>query len=258
MSKKIIALALTLICIATVFTACQQKFDMYKINGIDIAVVTDADGKAIVDESNRIAAIVTDREGEIVTYENKEPQTYWVTVQNSFVVDNTVYTPVYLMEGLSGWEFNALGGLEKKKTNGKCKIECAIILEEDYMDKSLDDYLKKRDERNAEALALYEKEGYKVTVEKKTVEVTEKKIPMVYYTEIIYNSDGSIANYSESLFFQHGGTDKYSIQYKSADGVGLDKDFDFIEFVNNNFELREIEEEDTAAATPTEAPTQAK
>ncbi len=258
MSKKIIAIALALVSVATVFTACQKKLDIYKISGVDVAVVTNEDGKAIVDESNRIAAIVTDREGEIVTYENKEPQTYWATVQNSFVADHTLYTPVYVMAGLDGWEFNAIGGMEKKKTNGQCKIECAIIIEEEYMDKSLEDYLKMRDERNAQALVLYEKEGYKVTVEKKAVELTEKKIPMVYYTEIIYNSDGSIANYSESLYFQYGGTDKYSIQYKSAEGVGLDKDFNFIEFVNNNFKLREIKEEDKTATTPTEAPTQAK
>ncbi len=258
MSKKIIALALTLICIATVFTACQQKLDLYKINGVDVAVVTDADGKAIVDESNRIAAIVTDREGEVQTHLNGEPQTYWATVQNSFVADHTLYASNYVMEGLDGWEFNAIGGMEKKKTNGQCKIQCAMVIEEGYVDKSLDEYLKMRDDRNAEALALYEKEGYKVTVEKKAVELTEKKIPMIHYTEIIYNKDGSIANYSESLYFEYKGTEKYNIHFTSTNGVGLDKDFNFIEFVNTNFHLREIKEEDTTATTPTEAPTQAK
>ena len=257
MSKKIIAVAIALVCVATAFTACQKKLDMYKINGIEVPVMTDADGKALIDESNRIAVIVTDREGEIVTYENKEPQTYWATVKNSYVVDNTLYGSIYAMEGIDGWEFNTVGGLEKKRTSGKCKIQCAQIAEKDYMDKDLEEYLEMRDERNETAMTVFENEGYKVSVEKRNVELTKDKVPMVYYKEIIYNNDGSIANYSETLYFQYEGTDKYSVQYTSAEGKGLDKDFNFIDFVDNNFTLREIEEE-SSTETPTEAPTEAK
>lgn len=250
MSKKIIAVALALVCIATVFTACQQKLDIYQINGNDIAVVTNEDGKIVINDENKLCAIVTDREGEIVTYENKEPQTYWIQLDNSFVADNTVYTPVYTMKGLSGWEFNVIGSMEKKKTNGQCQISCSLIIANGYEDKNLDEYLKYRDELNVEAKALYEKEGYKISVEKKTVEVTADKIPMVYYKEIIYNSDGSYANYSESLYFQYGKTtDKYCIQYKSSDGVGVDEKFNFIDFVNNNFTLRPEKEETTVPTT---------
>ena len=54
MSKKIIALALVLVTVATVFTACQKKLDMYKINGVDVPVMTNEDGKAVIDEDNRM------------------------------------------------------------------------------------------------------------------------------------------------------------------------------------------------------------
>ncbi len=245
MSKKIIALALALVCIATVFTACQQKLDIYKIGGNDVAVVTNADGKVVIDDENRLCAIVTDRQGEIVTYENKEPQTYWIQLDNSFVADNTVYTPVFVMNGIDGWDFNVLGALEKKKTSGQCQISCALIMAQGYEDKNLDEYLEYRDELNVEAKALYEKEGYKISVEKKAVEATADKIPMIYYKEIIYNPDGTYANYSESVYFQYGKTtDKYCLQYKSANGVGIDDNFNFLEFVDNNFTVRPEKEEE--------------
>ena len=244
MSKKIIALALVLVTVATVFTASQKKLDMYKINGVDVPVMTNEDGKAVIDEDNRICAIVTDREGEVVTYENKEPQTHWITVENSYVVDDTVYTPVFSMKCLDGWEFNVIGGMEKKRTDGKCKIECAAVIEKDYMDSSLDEYLEAKDERNVTAMAEFEKAGYKISVEKKLVEATVDKIPMVHYKEVIYNSDGSIANYSESLYFQQGESNKYVIHYTSREGVGHKDDFNFIEFVNSNVTIRPEEKED--------------
>lgn len=244
MSKKIIAVALALVCIATVFTACQQKLDIYKIGGNDVAVLTNADGNVVIDDENRLCAIVTDRQGEIVTYENKEPQTYWITLENSFVADNTVYTPVFVMKGLDGWEFNAIGSMDKKKTSGQCQITCSLIMAKGYEDKSLDEYLAYRDELNLEAKALYEKENYKISVEKKAVEATADKIPMIYYKEIIYNPDGTYANYSESVYFQYGKTtDKYCVQYKSANGVGHDDNFNFLEFVDNNFTVRPEKEE---------------
>lgn len=254
MSKKIIAVALALVCIATVFTACQQKKDIYKINGVDVAVVTNEEGKAIVDDENRICAIVTDRNGEVVTYENKEPQTYWVTVKNSFVADNTVYTPVFYMNGIDGWDFNSLGALEKKKSDKKCTIGCSLVMVEGYEDKTLDEYLAYRDELNLQAKAVYENEGYKVSVEKKVVETTTNKIPMIYYKEVITNPDGTIGNYSESVYFQYGKTtDKYCLQYKSMEGVGYNESFNFLEFVDNNFTIRPEKEE-----TSTEAASEAK
>lgn len=251
MSKKIIALALAVVSVATIFTACRHKVDLYKINGVEVAVVTDEDDKAVVDEHNRIAAVVTDRNGEVVTFGNGEPQTYWLTVQNSFVADNTVYTKVYTMEGLDGWEFDTIGNMVKKKTNNQCKIQCGMVIEKEYMDKSLEDYLKMRDERNAQAKVLYENEGYKVSVEKRVVEATEDKIPMIYYKEIIYNSDGSIANYSESLYFEYGKTDKYNIHYTCASGVGFDKDFNFLSFVNGHVKIREYEDNEASSTEPT-------
>ncbi len=256
MSKKIIALSLVLVIAATVFTACQKKPDIYKINGVDVPVMTNEDGKAIVGDDNRICAIVTDREGEIVTYENKEPQTYWLTVKNSFVVDDTVYTPVFAMKGLDGWEFNAIGNMEKKKTDGKCRIHCALVAEKDYLDSSLDEYLKMLDDRSILAKEEYEKSGYKVSVEKRPVEATADKIPMVYYKEVIFNADGSIANYSECLYFQYGEKDKYVIRYTSEEGVGHKDDFNFLEFVNSNITIRPEPVEETSTEKVEESSTE--
>ena len=259
MSKKIIAVALALVCIATVFTACQQKLDIYKVGGKDVAVMTDVDGNVVIDEKNRLCAIVTDREGEIITFENKEPQTYWIVIDSNFIADNTVYTKQFIMKGLKGWEFTAIGSMQKNKTNGQCQISCSLVMAEGFEDKTLDEYLAYRDNLNLEAKALYESQNYKVTVEKKAVEVTADNIPMIYYKETIENPDGTYANYSESVYFQYGTTtDKYCLQYKSANGVGLDEDFDFIEFVNNNFTVRPEIKDETTSESATEPTSEAK
>lgn len=237
MSKKIIALALVLVLVATVFTACGEKYRVEKIAGNEHAVMTDEEGNVVIDPDKGVQAIVTDKDGEIVTYENKEPQTYWVSIPNYFVADGVLHSSLYSMKAIDGWDMSDYGIMEKKGTEGKCEVHCAAVIEKGYEDASLLDWLLVRDERNAQAKPLYEAEGYKVTVEKTNVTVTNKDLPMVHYKEVIYNPDGSLANYSECLYFQLGSSDKYVIQYSCKDGVGYDEDFDFIGFVDTNFTL---------------------
>ncbi len=235
MSKKIIALALVLVLVATVFTACGEKYRVEKIAGNEHAVMTDEEGNVVIDPDKGVQAIVTDRDGEIVTYENKEPQTYWVSIPNYFVADGVYHSSIYTMKTIDGWDMLDSGIMEKKDSEGKCTIKCSAVIEKDYEEASLLDWLVLRDKRNAEAKPLYEEKGYKVTVEKK--EVTVSGTAMVHYKEVIYNPDGSLANYSETLYFQLGSYDKYSIQYSSQEGVGYNDKFDFIDFVDNNFAI---------------------
>lgn len=237
MSKKIIAVALAIVMIAVMFTACSKKLRVEKIQGKDHAVMTDKDGNVIVDENNRVQAIVTDNAGEVVTFENGEPQTYWVPITNYFVADGKLYTPIYTLASIKGWEMNASGAMEKDGSEGKCKITVAKVLTKDYEDATLDEYLKFKEEQDKAATPEFEKQGYKISYTKETVSLTEDNIQMISYKVIIYNKDGSIANYAETLFFQLNRSDKYSIHYASESGVGYDEKFDFRAFINENFDL---------------------
>ena len=70
MNKKILAVALAILFIATAFTACKTKLDMTEINGTEFPLLTDKNGETIINEDNQVAVIVTDRDGEVITYEN--------------------------------------------------------------------------------------------------------------------------------------------------------------------------------------------
>ncbi len=237
MSKKIIAVALAIVTIAVMFTACNKKLRVEKIQGKEHAVMTDKDGSVIVDANNKVQAIVTDNAGEVVTFENGEPQTYWVPITNYFVADGKLYTSVYTLTSVKGWQMNDSGVMEKDGSEGKCTIKVAKVLTKDYEDKTLEEFLEFKEKQDVAARPEYEKQGYTISYTKETVSLTEKNIKMTSYKVIIYNKDGSIANYAETLYFQLGRTDKYSIHYSSADGVGYDEKFDFRAFVNENFEL---------------------
>ena len=237
MSKKIIAVALAIVMIAVMFTACSKKLRVEKIEGKEHAVMTDKDGNVVVDASNRVQAIVTDRAGEIVTYEGGEPQTYWVPIQNYFVADGKLYTGMCVLSSVKGWEMAEAGVMEKKDTDGKCTITVSIMIEKDYEDASLEEWLAHNRETEKELAIALKENGYSVEASEEKVTLTDRDINMILRKAVIYNPDGSIANYSESLFFQLGASQKYSIQYKCVDGVGYDESFDFIDFVDNNFKL---------------------
>ena len=237
MSKKIIAVALAIVMIAVMFTACSKKLRVEKIEGKEHAVMTDKDGNVVVDASNRVQAIVTDRAGEIVTYEGGEPQTYWVPIQNYFVADGKLYTGMCVLSSVKGWEMAEAGVMEKKDTDGKCTITVSIMIEKDYEDASLEEWLAHNRETEKELAIALKENGYSVEASEEKVTLTENNIDMILCKAVIYNPDGSIANYSETFYFQVEGNKKYSIQYKCADGVGYESNFVFTDFVNHNFNV---------------------
>ena len=112
-----------------------------------------------------------------------------------------------------------------------------LEIEKDYEDASLEEWLAHNRETEKELAIALKENGYSVEASEEKVTLTDRDINMILRKAVIYNPDGSIANYSESLFFQLGASQKYSIQYKCVDGVGYDESFDFIDFVDNNFKL---------------------
>ena len=251
MSKKIIAVALVIICIALMFTACSDEMKIVKIKGNEYAAVTDENGNAIVDASNRLQALVTDGDGNVVTHENGEPQTHWVPIDPYAVIDGKYYTPDFVLNSIKGWTYDTAGILVKDKSNNNTKIQIAQVIEpkipvegtenateKQYIENpTFEDYIEYKDKIDAQALPAFESEGYKVSYKKETVSLTARDITMISYVSVIYNSDGSIFNYNETLYFKLDEKTWYSIQYTSARGDGYDESFDFRAFINENFQL---------------------
>ena len=137
---------------------------------------------------------------------------------------------------MDGWTFNN-HQLEKDNTGGKCIIIVSKVAESGYENATLEEWLAHNKEQEEQLKKELEQNGYTVETLEEKVTLTENNIDMILCKAVIYNPDGSIANYSETFYFQVEGNKKYSIQYKCADGVGYEKNFVFTDFVDYNFNV---------------------
>ena len=102
MEKKIIAIALVLVVMVTAFVGCGQKYKTTKVGNKEYLLHTDAEGNTII-KDDKLVAVVTDRDGEIITYENGENQTYYVPIPGSLVIDGIVRGDNFTLNILDGW-----------------------------------------------------------------------------------------------------------------------------------------------------------
>ena len=219
MNKKILAVALAILFIATAFTACKTKLDMTEINGNEYPLLTDNHGETIVNESNQVAVIVTDREGEVITYENGEDQTYWLQLEGDYVTDNQVQGKLYKLGVLKGWTGNKYGRVEKNRTDGKCYIKFtnhkklkADETFESYMDTvdatndMIGDVINDPIQFEASleknpSLAVYKDCKYETT---KSTATIGGKYNAEYRTYKITDKNGKIVHYAENYYFTYG------------------------------------------------------
>ena len=158
MSKKIIAVSLALLIMVVGFVGCTKK-DTISINGKEYYVMTDENGDAVINDKNQAAALVTDADGETVTYENGEPQTYLVKIFDTYEQGEYAYGEHYKFPLLKGWSTDGVNKITKDGTDGKTYIEVIRVKEFKKVDgkkETLDDYLATVDDNNkqiADALA---------------------------------------------------------------------------------------------------------
>ena len=254
MNKKILAVALAILFIATAFTACKTKLDMTEINGQEYPLATDKNGETVVNEENQLAVIVTDREGEVITYENGEDQTYWLQLNGSYVSDDFVQNELYRLNVPKGWTGDSISGrVIKDKTDNKCYIK--FVKNTTLKDEeTLETYLDIIDEQNEEiaevinnpdtlaelvaknpAYAAYE--GCKVTYTS-----DETTIGGVYNGEIrtykIVNEKGEVVHYAENHYFAVEDV-IYSVNYACEGGNGYDESFNFSSYLGDGFTFRD-------------------
>lgn len=234
MSKKIIAILLVFTLVITCFVACQKKkLDTVTINGEEVAIATDEDGNTMVNDENQLAVIVTDFDGEVITYENGEDQTRWVDVGSGFVGDGYVMGENYRFVLLEGWNGDVLGRAVKDGTDQKCYIQF-VKSKEISEDETVDIYFENLDAQNEQLIEGLKKEGLTLTVD--TNETTVKTYNGLHYVYKIVDGDGKVVHYAENYYFVVG-TIIYSVNYACVDGVGYDETFNFGSYVNDNFKF---------------------
>lgn len=250
MEKKIIAIALVLVVMVTAFVGCGQKYKTTKVGNKEYLLHTDAEGNTII-KDDKLVAVVTDRDGEIITYENGENQTYYVPIPGSLVIDGIVRGDNFTLNILDGWTSTDNNRINKDETDNKCYIKFEKIVKEFEINENIDTYLDEVDNQNQKIVDAFENEetlnnlikdnpemaqlkGSKFTVEKSNTSLSKDNTSCQVRIYKITDKDGKVIHYAENYYFV---SEKalYKLDYICEGGVGYDENFDFKSYINQNF-----------------------
>ncbi|MBQ5677926.1 MAG: hypothetical protein IIV47_03585 [Clostridia bacterium] len=250
MEKKIIAIALVLVVMVTAFVGCGQKYKTTKVGNNEYLLHTDAEGNTII-KDDQLVAVVTDRDGEIITYENGENQTYYVPIPGSLVIDGIVRGDNFTLNILDGWTSTDYNRIIKDKTDNKCYIQFTQLIKEFGKGENINTYLETVDKNNQDVIDIFADEeameeliksnpavakykGCTYTIEKDETVISKDNIPCQVRIHKAVDKDGNLIHYAENYYFM---LDKslYSLDYACEDGVGYDAEFDFKSYANQNF-----------------------
>lgn len=256
MEKKIIAVALVLVLMVTAFVGCGQKYKTTNIGGEEYLLETDAEGNTIV-EGNQLAVVVTDSDGDIITYENGENQTHYINIPGSLVIDGLVRGKNFTLEILDGWTSTDVDRINKDKTDNKCYIQFAetYVLKDN---EKFSEIFAATDKANEDMMAVINDEaklqeliktnpdaakylGGKCTIDMSTGTFTSKAYPCRIYKTKIVDKNGSIVHYAENHYFIVSKT-VYCLTYACVDGKGYDNTFDFGGYIAQSFTFIETKD----------------
>lgn len=251
MNKKILALALAIVFIATAFTACKKGPELTEINGSEYPLATNNDGETIINDENKIAVLVTDRDNEVLTYSDGENQTYWLPINGPIIVEDRIQSGDYTLGIPSGWEGNEISGkVIKNGTDGKCYIKCAKMKKIDKETTSLGVYLETIDAQDTAIAEAFSDEeamnklaettpeikdyiGCKYTLSKSTGTIASKLNCEIRVHKIV-DKDGKVIHYAENYYFVSGKA-IYKLEYACVDGKGYDESFSFRNYIGQAF-----------------------
>lgn len=242
MQKKIIAVACAVILVATVFASCAKK-KMYtqEINGLQRPVVTDENGELVTNFEGEIQVYVTEENGEIVTNDIGEPNYNYVSPPAAYESNGKLNIEHFKINVPKDYTANDIGWLIKKKTEGKCCIKFVrdTTVSEDA---PLQQFLDETIEKNKEVVkqindGKFEKDGLKTAEQNLKDTTLWEKVPAYFIEYKITSTEGKVVHYAVNIYFLIG-DDVYSANYACEDGVGYDESFDFLDWVQNNVEMK--------------------
>lgn len=250
MNKKILALALAIVFVATAFTACKKTPELTEINGKEYPLETNKDGNTIINDENQIAVIVTDKNGEAIKVGDGENQTHWLQINGPIVIEGKVQSGNYSFGIPSGWEGEEISGrVVKSGTDGDCYIQIMKVKTLDT-DEKLETYLEQIDAQNTAIAEAFNDEeqmatliaanpsyeefaGCQYTVAEGSVLLPGGMHSLSRVNKIV-NKDGKLLHYAENYYFLDG-KDVYKVDYICENGNGYDETFDFPQYLEEHF-----------------------
>ena len=235
MSKKIIAVALIMVLMVTMFTACKEKYIVEKINGIEYPVVVDKEGNTIINDKYQVAVYVTDEDGKVKKTDG-EAQTNWVELNHVVLNEEMIQDAFYTLTIGEGWSADEIGRMVKDGTDGSCYIKCAkvgqVTKEEPFKK-----YLETKEAQINELIKEFEKENVKAELKKGTANLNKGNLDCTTYVLTIYDANNKLIHYAENFYYTRNDS-IYKIEYMCLNGVGYDENFSLQSYLNINYEAR--------------------
>lgn len=241
MNKKIIALFCVVVLIASIFVACgKTKLYTQEINGVERPVVTNEAGEFVTDKDGDIAVYATEN-GKIVTNANGEEVINHVDAPDAIVNPNGVISKEFFKYPLiDGWKADDNGRMYKKGTDSKCYIDFAYTGLA-TMETPFRAMMDKIANQNNQIIKKINDGEYKEKGFAKAEQVNEviefKDYSAYHFAYTVYDEDGSVVHHAENIYFVVNSEVVYQIDYACVDGVGYDKDFNFLEWAQNNVKI---------------------
>lgn len=235
MSKKIIAVSLALFMIVTCFVACEKKkeYETTKINGQEVVLVTDENGRPVINDKNQVIALVTNEHGEVLHYANGEDQTRYIDLIEALEINGVVHGENYKFNVLEGWAPGEGTRINKKGTDDKCYIHF-VKNKQLESNETLTSFLLSIDEQNNQASEILKTKDFVLTIEKGAEMVSGNKINCESRIYKIVDKDNKIIHYAENYYFVADNV-VYSVNYVCIDGSGYDESFSFGNYLKANF-----------------------
>lgn len=238
MNKKIIAISLVIVLLATTFAACGKiKNPTIELNGNEYVLATDDEGNTIIDEEGNIIVHPTDHHGKIIKGEDGVPQTNKVEFPETIVNNGAIETAHFTFSiKEAGWTLGEDGAYYKDGTNNEVKIAISD-------DGSLEDGITFEDDfnegiGNLNILVDEIKKDYPKTVVEidDTIKLTDSNLTAATGTLKIVSEDGKTQMIMSGLRFEINGK-IYGIQF-SCSGEYYDESFDLVKLANESITLK--------------------
>lgn len=235
MNKKVIALSLVIVLLATTFAACGKK-PTIEINGNEYILVTDEEGNTVLNERGEILVYPTEENGEHITDSNGETQVAGVKFPELIVNDRTLETPHFKITYPETWSVDDKGKATRNE-NDKTYIKIYNLGELDKGE-TLDSYVAKKYEDIIEfgesAKEVYPDTTYGMAI----LELTEKNVKSIVTEMKIVKDDGSVLCFTQVIYFVHNDC-LFKFEYISNEG-GYYEDVIPWEIMDTNLILKDI------------------
>lgn len=239
MNKKIIALFCVVVLIASIFAACgKTKLYTQEINGVERPVVTNENGEVVTNKDGEVAVYATNDSGEQYTAEDGSPNINYIKPPMAIVnPNNTITTDIFTIKIPDGWKSDDRGRIYKNDTDLKCYIDAVYSAQatEENTFEAMMDQAKLQNNAIIEKInsgALKDKNYAKAEMKSEKIKYLDYDAEVV--SCVIYDNDGNVVHYAANIYFIIEDGKIYSVNLACVDGVGYDKDFDFVKWASEN------------------------